>query len=114
MLVPYDDYAGAEAVLYLWGGTERLFIDVHYTAAPALPGAPVDPVYVEDPHAHSLSLEQAQVLHGALGYLLAIARESSQGLVQAKPFGGVAPLPTNPHLRRTHADVPERLRTDAN
>jgi hypothetical protein len=34
---------------------------------------PDDPVYVEEPHAHDLTVAQAEVLHQALGYLLSLA-----------------------------------------
>jgi hypothetical protein len=34
---------------------------------------PDDPVYVEEPHAHDLTVAQAEVLHRALAYLLSLA-----------------------------------------
>jgi hypothetical protein len=37
-------------------------------------------VYVTDPHAHDLTIDQAEVLHGALGELLILARNA--GLVR--------------------------------
>lgn len=35
---------------------------------------PLDPVYVSDPHGHSLTVEQAEILGGVLGYLVRAAR----------------------------------------
>ena len=36
--------------------------------------APDDPVDLTDPHGHDLTLAQAEILHRALGYLLALAQ----------------------------------------
>lgn len=44
---------------------------------------PLDPVYVEDPHGHSVSVEQAELLAGLLHYLVRAARGGDVAVLRA-------------------------------
>jgi hypothetical protein len=48
--------------------------DTGDTARPVFIQHPDDPIDITDPHAHDLTLDQAEILHQALGYLLSLAR----------------------------------------
>jgi hypothetical protein len=103
LTVPIDPRSGEQIQVGLWGDQTRIFVEVLFTPASALqpepavgdgadppaqtgpnaagdavtaPAAqhPDDPVFATDPHAHDLTITQAETLHQALGYLLALAR----------------------------------------
>jgi hypothetical protein len=94
-----DEVAGVAIRTALSGRLDRLFVELTFTPVPnnvvslhiarALAGAiqdsaaqvgspfvyqhPDDPIYITDPHEHDLTVDQARLLHQALGELLTLA-----------------------------------------